>query len=113
MSNEQRRFARRSLNAEIRATDSDGVGELLFESGDLSTGGTFLRSDLLLEEGEALTLQFQVPGEARTLKAQARVAWVRRFPKEDENPGMGVEFLSMSDEDRAVLARFLEGTGVP
>lgn len=108
MAQEQRRFARRSLNAEIRATDSDGVGELLFESADLSTGGTFLRSELLLEEGEALSLQFHVPGEPRPLNAQARVAWVRRFPKDGEEPGMGVEFLSMGDEDRAVLAQFLE-----
>lgn len=105
---EQRRFTRRTLQAEFRAHDSDGIGQLLFESGDLSAGGTFLRSDLLLEEGEALRLEFEVPGAARPLSAQARVAWVRRFPKEGEEPGMGVEFVSMSDEDRAVLTAFLE-----
>lgn len=105
---EQRRFTRRTLQAEFRAHDSDGVGQLLFESGDLSAGGTFLRSDLLLEEGEALRLEFEVPGAPKPLTAQARVAWVRRFPKDDEEPGMGVEFVSMSEEDRASLTRFLE-----
>lgn len=106
---EQRRFVRRALKAEIRAHDSDGQGQLLFESGDLSAGGAFLRSELLLEEGELLSLQFQVPGAAQALSAEARIVWVRRFPNEGEEPGMGLEFIAMSDEDKVSLARFLEG----
>jgi len=102
-----RRFARKSLQAELRGRDAEGTGVLIFEATDLSAGGTFLRSDLLLEEGETLSLELQVPGVERTLAAQARIVWVRRFPSDGQPAGMGVEFLAMSEEDRRVLREFL------
>lgn len=104
----QRRFARWSLQVEFKGKDAEGAGELVFEASDLSAGGTFLRSELLFEQGESFSLEFRVPGVPRLMRAQARVAWVRRFPSEEEPPGMGVEFLAMSEEDRAVLKRYLE-----
>ncbi|HVE83954.1 MAG TPA: PilZ domain-containing protein [Myxococcales bacterium] len=107
MNGPKRRFVRRSLQVEFRGTDAEGAGVLLFETADLSAGGTFLKSDLLLEEGETLSFEFRVPGSDRPLVAQARIAWVRRFPSEGQPAGMGVEFMAMSDEDRGALARFL------
>jgi uncharacterized protein (TIGR02266 family) len=104
----KRRHPRKSLQVEFRGKDAQGAGVLLFEGADLSAGGTFLKCEVLLEEGEALRVEFRVPGVPRLMRAQARVAWVRRFPKENESPGMGVEFLAMSDEDRAVLSGYLE-----
>src|SRR5262249_50261578 len=100
-------FRRQSLQVEFRGRDSEGVGYLSLEGADLSAGGAFLKSDLLLEEGEALTLEFRVPGVTRLMRTQARVVWVRRFPKEDEPAGMGMAFLSMSDEDKAALESYL------
>ena len=107
MGEDQRRFPRKSLQVEFRGRNTSGAGQLLFEGIDLSAGGSFLRSDILLEQGEALVLEFRVPGVPRLMKTQAKVAWVRCFPKDDEQPGMGVEFLAMSDEDRAVLGEYL------
>ncbi|MGQ0508680.1 MAG: PilZ domain-containing protein [Myxococcaceae bacterium] len=107
MTQEMRRHTRRSLAVDFKGKDASGVGQLLLEGSDLSPGGTFIRSDLLLEQGEKLALEFQVPGVPRLMRAQARVAWVRRFPKEDEFPGMGVEFTTMSEEDRSVLTQYL------
>lgn len=107
MSQEQRRHERKSLQVDFRGRDAHGAGVLLFEGADLSPGGTFLKADLLLEEGEALAVEFRVPGVPRSIKAQARVAWVRRFPKGAEPPGMGVEFIAMSDDDRALLGDYL------
>lgn len=96
------------MAVQFSARDATGAGTLLFSSADLSEGGAFLRSDLLLEQGEALSLEFEVPGEA-AVQAGARVAWVRRFPEEGQPAGMGVQFLEMSDEDRARLVRALGG----
>ena len=110
MNPETRRFFRKAIKAEFAGRSADGSGELRFESMDLSAGGTFLACDLLLEEGEQLSLGFQVPGLRRSLQTEARVAWVRRFPKENEQAGMGIEFLSMSDEDRMELTRYLEAS---
>lgn len=107
MREDQRRFVRKGLQVEFRGKDAEGIGQLVFAAADLSAGGSFLKSDLLLETGERLSLEFRVPGVPRLMRAQARVAWVRRFPKDDEPAGMGVEFLAMSDADRAVLVEYL------
>ena len=107
MSAEQRRFERVPLQVEIKGIDSQGLGELHFTGADLSQGGSFIRADLLLEEGEQLALEFRVPGVPRPMRAQGRVAWVRRFPEPPQQGGMGFEFLAMTEEDRAVLAEYL------
>jgi uncharacterized protein (TIGR02266 family) len=107
MPREQRRFSRRTATVQFHARDAEGVGTLVFESADLSAGGTFLRSDLLLEEGEPLSLEFTIPGRGAKLTSQGRVVWVRRFPKDGEEAGMGVEFLAMSDDDRIALHDYL------
>jgi uncharacterized protein (TIGR02266 family) len=102
----QRREDRAAVQTRFSARDASGAGTLTFESANLSTGGAFLKSDLLLEQGEALSLYFQVPGEG-SVQAQARVAWVRRFPEAGQVAGMGVEFLSIKDAERQALARWL------
>ncbi|MBI3182455.1 MAG: PilZ domain-containing protein [Myxococcales bacterium] len=108
MAEEQRRFPRIVLPVDFHGRDAEGTGQLFFEGADVSAGGCFLKSELLLESGEQLSLEFRVPGVPRLLRAEAKVAWVRRFPDADQPPGMGVEFLAMTDEDRAVLSRYLE-----
>lgn len=108
----QRRFERKAVTVDFQARDAHGAGQLMFQSADLSAGGTFLKSDLLLEQGEALSLEFTVPSPLgpRTVRTQARVAWVRRFPHGGEAAGMGVEFVSMDEGDRdALSAHIREG----
>jgi uncharacterized protein (TIGR02266 family) len=104
---EQRRHARRALSVEFRGKDAGGEGELTLVGADLSPGGTFLRCDVLLEQGETLALEFHLPGRALPLSAQARVAWVRRFPEADAPAGMGIEFLAMPEADRIRLQEAL------
>ena len=105
---DQRRFARKAIHLDFRGESAEGIGQLLFEGADLSAGGTFFKSDLLLEQGEQLALEFRLPRQNKVIRAQARVAWVRRFPKTDQLPGMGIEFSTMADEDRTVIAQYLE-----
>lgn len=104
---EQRRHTRHSIAVTFRARSTPGTGQLLFTSADLSAGGTFLASDLLLEAGEALALELFLPGQAAPVRARARVAWVRAFPGAHEAAGIGVEFLSMEAHDRARLEALL------
>lgn len=105
---DHRRAPRKALIVEFHAKDADGAGELLFETIDLSTGGAFLRSELLLEQDEAFSVEFRVPGVNRLMKAQAKVAWVRRFPEPGQEPGMGVQFLDMSEADQRILGAYLD-----
>lgn len=108
MASNQRRYERRALQVELRGRDAHGAGVLHFTSADLSAGGTFLTSELLLEQGETLTLELELPPSRRTLTLQARVAWVRRFPAAGEAAGMGVEFLALGEDERGALVRYLE-----
>jgi len=107
MGSEQRRHVRRALHVSFRGTDAAALGELSFRGADLSLGGSFLKSDVLLEQGDRLSLSFQVPGVPKAMHAAATVAWVRRFPEGLLPGGMGVEFQSMSDDDRRMLAEYL------
>ncbi|PZR05543.1 MAG: hypothetical protein DI536_31995 [Archangium gephyra] len=103
---DQRREERATVEARFTARDASGAGTLTFVSQDVSSGGAFLKSELLLEQGEALSVQFDVPNEG-PVRAEARVAWVRRFPEVGQFAGMGVEFVSISDADRAAIVRWL------
>jgi uncharacterized protein (TIGR02266 family) len=107
MGENQRRFKRKTLEVTFRVTEGTGAGQLEFQAADISAKGTFLKSELLLEEGDRLSVEFRVPGVARLMRAHARVVWVRRFPKANEPAGMGLEFLAMSEEDTAALLSFL------
>jgi hypothetical protein len=37
------------------------------------------------------------------MRAEARVAWVRRFPSPEQAAGMGVEFVRLGAEERRAL----------
>lgn len=107
MGTDKRRFRRKTVRTDFYGSAQAATGELQFECADLSAGGTFLVSDLLLEPREELTLDFTVPGTPHPVRTRSRVAWVRRFPKENELPGMGIEFVEMSSRDRDALYSYL------
>ena len=88
---------------DFAARDGHGAGLLIFTSADVSAGGAFLKSDLLLEQGEPLSLEFHLEGRMSPIRAQARVVWVRRFPEGSEPAGMGVEFVNINEDDRGAL----------
>jgi hypothetical protein len=106
MAENMRQHPRKAVRVQFTCRDDDGEGELFFDSSDLSTGGTFLVSDLLLEMGDSLTLEFSLPGGA-ALRCEAKVAWVRRFPARGEQPGMGIEFRELPEFDQRALEAFL------
>lgn len=103
MGADHRRFSRKVLAVDVAARDEHGAGLLIFTSSDISAGGAFLKSDLLLEQGESLSLDLHLEGRLKPIRAQAKVVWVRRFPEPGEPAGMGVEFVSISEDDRAAL----------
>jgi uncharacterized protein (TIGR02266 family) len=99
-----RKHARSSLELPVVVTDtgSSARGGIRFDSADVSGGGAFLRSDLLFEIGEVLTIEFDLPG-GRRIRAQGRVVRVSRDGGKDRFPGMGIEFVDLSPEDRAAI----------
>lgn len=84
-------------------------GTISFDTRDLSAGGAFLRSDLLLEVGEELEIEFQIPGTTvAPLRARAKVV---RVDQAAAMPGMGISFDGLSDPERESVRAFLAGAG--
>ena len=73
-----------------------------FRAVEVSQGGAFLRSDLLFEVGELLNLEIALPA-AGQVHARGRVVRVARDDAKDRVPGMGIEFVDLSPEDRAAI----------
>ena len=105
----KRRYTRKPLEVDFSGKEGEASGHLLFGAKDVSPGGAFLKADLLFEEGEVLSLEFQLPGRPGALRTTARVVRVNRFPAEGEDAGMGVQFVGLSPEDLAALEAFVDG----
>ena len=91
----------------VRAAGNKIQAGVRLDTGDLSEGGLFLRSDLLFEVGEDLTLEIPVEGGKSTI-ASGRVAWVTRGTGKKASAGMGIEFARLSAHDRRALAETLQ-----
>jgi Tfp pilus assembly protein PilZ len=87
----------------VRAAGNKIQAGVRLDTADLSEGGLFLRSDLLFEVGEDLTLEIPL-GDGRTTTANGRVAWVTRGTDNKATAGMGIEFAKLSAHDRRALA---------
>ncbi len=72
----------------------------------------FLRSDLLFEVGESLSLEIPL-AVGETLAARGRVAWVTRGSSGDMPAGMGIEFEKLSAQDRRRLTQSLRRLAQP
>ncbi len=103
-SSNKRHHERRSVELPITVSDAANrvVAIIQFSTQDLSTGGAFVRSHLLFEIGEVLSLQFALP-DGRQIKAKGKVVRVARDTGDDVVPGMGIEFLDLSEADRERL----------
>lgn len=68
---------------------------------NLSTGGVFLETMNLMDEGTPLSIEFALPNRDTLIRCKACVAWVNH-PEEIRNPnlptGMGIQFLDLSSE---------------
>ena len=100
-----RRFDRKSalVPVVVRAEGNKIQAGVRLDTADLSEGGLFLRSDLLFEVGEDLTLEIPI-GDGKVTVARGRVAWVTRGSGKKAAAGMGIEFARLSDHDRRALA---------
>ena len=83
-------------------------GKVRFDSKDLSVGGAFLRSDLLFEVGEEVRVEFSLPNGHR-IHGRGRVVRVSRERDEGQEPGMGIEFIALTDPDRDAVRAFISG----
>jgi uncharacterized protein (TIGR02266 family) len=96
----------------VRAAGNRVEAGLRLNTADLSEGGVFLRSDLLFEVGESLSLEIPLAA-GETLAARGRVAWVTRGGSGAMPAGMGIEFEKLSPQDRRRLTQSLRQLAQP
>lgn len=94
-----------------RATlNHDGRDEELFLV-DLGLAGAFAERDEPLPVGERVTVRFSLPGNDIPVTAACRVSWWNppgeRLASKNLPAGVGLEFVEVSEDDRARLRRHL------
>jgi len=79
-------------------------------TGNVSSGGLFLRTDNPLAEGETFLLKLNLHTIPDTLIINCEIIWSRK--KEESTPkrpaGMGIQFGEMSKKDRQTLTLYLQ-----
>jgi uncharacterized protein (TIGR02266 family) len=108
MTTDLRRWARKTVAVQFTARDDQGQGVLHFTSVDVSGGGCFLKTEVLLDVGEKLRLEFELPGVGTRIEAEATVAWVRAFSEPKAPPGLGISFGALPEADQAALLAYLD-----
>jgi len=106
---EARQHKRLDLRAEVTLH-----GETNFFQGfseNISEGGIFVITHYLEPIGSIVELDILLPGQRRepvTIKGE--VCWVRDYDPSNSSvdPGMGLRFLDLSDEDKARIEAFVE-----
>jgi uncharacterized protein (TIGR02266 family) len=79
-------------------------------TGNLSSGGLFIRTKNPLNVGEKFFIELQLPGLKGVLKAKCEVAWARREtgdPKKKQ-AGMGVKFYEISEKNAQILKNYID-----
>lgn len=78
--------------------------------GDLSVSGMLLTTDVPMEDGSKITLEFELPGSKKKLKIDGEVVRTIRFATKDpgKQNGVGIRFLSFHGDSEKRLALYVE-----
>jgi uncharacterized protein (TIGR02266 family) len=79
-------------------------------SGNVSSGGLFIKTPMPLEVRERFSLKLHLPEGTEPLPIECEVAWNRKESQDQQKRplGMGVKFIKMSDADRQRLQKELQ-----
>lgn len=108
--NQLRRYTRYPIGVTFKLREDSEVssGEILFDTVNVSGGGAFLRSELLLDVGVEVEVTFSLPNSNEPLSTKARIAWVTRGSSGKREPGMGIEFIDLGDGERNLIEELIQ-----
>lgn len=76
---------------------------------DLSEGGVGLETISSLREGEEFELEFMLPGTAGSgIRVRTRVVWVRPMTPDGGKFAAGLEFDTLTEEERKAIRHYVE-----
>jgi uncharacterized protein (TIGR02266 family) len=88
----------------VLVVDYDGADDLVGDYAEnLSSGGTFVRSERALEPGTAVQLVLSFPGLVQPIRLDGAVRWVRGPTHDGGDPGLGIDFVRLDGEAREQL----------
>lgn len=107
---EARRHERASLATEVHLTSASNIYTGLADN--VSEGGLFVATTEFLPRGTVIDLAFSLPDGGPPIRTSGVVRWIREDLDEiEEPPGMGVQFVELSEAARARLERFVSHRG--
>lgn len=111
---DSRRDERAPLALKVRFKSADLNEFIEHYSYDISKGGLFIKTKKPLEIGTLLKFELQLKDTSRIIEGVGRVAWCRR-PNEleslDRPAGMGIKFIKMSSESKAMVDVIVKSRG--
>ena len=105
---ERRQAPRILVNIEVDYGNKDHF--LFAYIKDISATGIFVRTDTPEPPGTRLNLRFTPTKGGRVLDLEGEVIWInplRPGTAENINPGMGIRFVELSDDDRRDLHKLV------
>ncbi len=106
---ERRREPRVLLNIEVDYSSEDTF--LFAYITDMSNRGIFIHTNTPEPIGTLLNLDFALPGEEGRLAVEGEVMWVNTFRPgdfENINPGMGVRFTEIEDDQQRQITKLVQ-----
>ncbi len=100
---ERRRFERAPMTAQVEyelTNSSSGPSRVRRNMANISTGGLFISTDEPIRAGTRMVVRFELPNKHRVI-AVSRVCYTKK------GQGLGVEFLSLDDEDREEIETYI------
>ncbi|MEK6409045.1 MAG: PilZ domain-containing protein [Acidobacteriota bacterium] len=101
---ERRRFERAPITTQVEfelTNSSSGPSRIRKHMANISTGGLFISTEEPIRAGTRMVVRFELPGNKHRVIAVSRVAYVKK------GTGLGVEFLSLDEEDREEIEAFI------
>lgn len=100
---------RKSTRAPIEVkVDYRTIGSFITDySKDISQGGIFIATSMPYNIGDQIRLRITLPGSVLPFSLEGVVRWVVQPGAGDKQPGMGLEFVSFTDDVKAELGRLV------
>lgn len=92
---------RKHLRVQFGFQVEDKSGKKKWMTDDISVGGCFLKAVESMTVGSKIDLVLQLPGSTQYIEAVGEV-------KHTKESGMGVQFITMDNEERAEVDRFVQ-----
>lgn len=96
-----RRYPRKRFFRDVLVMDEEGYGFLL-EADNLSRGGVFLKTSLLLDEGQDCVLRVELD-DGRKVRARGHVCRANSSAHSRYPSGIAISFDYLDDNSRSVL----------